>query len=64
MRGFKGWFAFPVENMLRRGTLEPLTDTSCVTGVYFYYCLSSAEMEGHPVWLDNISLVRDYRTFN
>ncbi|MBQ4349711.1 MAG: metallophosphoesterase family protein [Clostridia bacterium] len=64
VRGFKGWFAFPVENMLRRGTLEQLTDTSCVTGVYFYYCLSSAEMKGHPVWLDNISLVRDYRTFN
>ncbi|MBE6725187.1 MAG: hypothetical protein E7576_08370 [Ruminococcaceae bacterium] len=64
VRGFKGWLAFPVENMLKRGTLEQLKSTSCVTGVYFYYCLNASEMKGHPVWLDEIALVDDYTKFD
>lgn len=64
VKGFKGWLAFPVENMLKRGSLEKLTKQSCVTGVYFYYCLNAAEMKGHPVWLDDIALVKDYQDFN
>ncbi|MBR5366678.1 MAG: metallophosphoesterase family protein [Clostridia bacterium] len=64
VRGLRGWFAFPVENMLKRSTLDPLTDASCVTGVYFYYCLSSAEMAGQSVYLDEISLVTDYTDFH
>lgn len=64
VRGYRGWFAFPVEHMLKRSTLEPLKDSSCVTGVYFYYCLNAAAMKGHPVWLDDIALVRDYEEWN
>ena len=64
VRGFKGWLAFPVEHMLKRGTLEPLKETSCVTGVYFYYCLNAGNMKGHPVWLDEIALVDDYTKFD
>ena len=64
VKGFRGWFAFPVEHMLKRGTLEKLTDSSYVTGVYFYYCLNAAVMTGHPVWLDDIALVEDYDNWN
>ena len=64
VRGFRGWLAFPVENMLKRGSLEPLKDSSCVTGVYFYYCFSSGEMAGQSAYLDEIALVTDYREFN
>ena len=64
VKGFRGWFAFPVEHMLKRGTLEKLTDSSYVTGVYFYYCLNEAGMTGHPVWLDDIALVEDYSEWN
>ena len=64
VKGFKGWLAFPVENMLRRGTLDELTESSCVTGVYFYYCFSSREMAGQSAYLDEIALVADYTDFN
>ncbi|MCR4905114.1 MAG: metallophosphoesterase family protein [Clostridiales bacterium] len=64
VKGFKGWLAFPVENMLKRSTLDPLTESSCVTGVYFYYCFSSREMAGESAYLDEIALVKDYKVFD
>ena len=64
VKGMKGWFAFPVENMLKRGSLEKLRKTDCVTGVYFYYCFNSEEMAGHQVWLDDITLTGDYKVFD
>ena len=64
VKGLKGWFAFPVENMLRRNTLDHLKDSDCVTGVYFYFCLASAGMKGNHVYLDDVTLVEDYRVFD
>lgn len=63
VRGLKGWFAFPVENMLKRGALTQLDEDSCITHVYLYYCLASAEMKANRVYIDNISLVKDYKVF-
>ncbi len=62
VRGFCGWFAFPLENMLQ-GSDAPDADT-VITDIYFYYCLSSASMAGNRVYLDNISLTEDYTVFD
>lgn len=64
VKGFKGWFAFPIENMLKRGTLEQLDEDSYITHVYFYFCLASANMKNNRVYLDNISIVKDYTVFD
>jgi len=64
VKGLKGWFAFPIENMLKRGTLAQLKEDSYITHVYFYFCLASSEMKNNPVYLDNISLVKDYTVFD
>ena len=64
VKGLKGWFAFPVENMLKRSTLDRLKPTDRITGVYFYFCLASSEMRGNKVYLDEISLTEDYEVFD
>ena len=63
VKGLKGWFAFPIENMLKRGALTQLDKDSYITHVYFYYCLSAANMKNNCVYIDNISLVKDYKVF-
>ena len=61
VKGLKGWFAFPVQNMPQYGTKARLTENSVITGVYFFGCLSDASMAGQHIYLDNISLVEDYK---
>lgn len=56
--GLKGWFAFPLEDMLKGG--EALTGDSVVTGFYFYASYASAEMADKEFYLDNFMLVSDY----
>jgi len=62
VKGFCGWFAFPIENMLQ-GSTAPSSDT-VITDIYFYYCLSQASMAGNHIYLDNIALVEDYTVFD
>ncbi|MBQ8333716.1 MAG: hypothetical protein IJX93_08085 [Clostridia bacterium] len=64
VKGFKGWFAFPVENMLERGSLDALAEDSYITHVYLYWCLSAANMKNNCVYIDNISFVKDYKVFD
>ena len=59
--GFKGWFAFPLKYMIN-GSLAINTNT-VITGVYFYMCLPSADMAGKYVYIDNITLVKDYTQY-
>ena len=59
--GLKGWFAFPIKNMLK-GTV-PINESTAITGVYFYMCLSSSNMAGKYVYIDNITLVKDYTAY-
>ena len=61
MAGFKGWFAFPLKYMIN-GSLAINTNT-VITGVYFYMCLPSADMAGKYVYIDNITLVKDYTQY-
>lgn len=63
VKGFKGWFAFPIENMLKYKSLTALTEDSYLTHVYFYFSISSDEMKGNPIYLDDISIVKDYTVF-
>ena len=60
VRGYKGWFAFPVEYMPRVGSGATMSPQTNITGVYFYMCLSEAGMAGKPVYMDEIQLVEDY----
>ena len=64
VKGLKGWFAFPVENMLKYGALTELDENSYITHVYMYYCLASANMKNNRVYIDDISLVKDYKVFD
>lgn len=61
VRGLCGWFAFPLEYMLRDS--DAPSDDTVITDIYFYYCLSQASMTGNRVYIDNISLVKDYTVF-
>lgn len=56
--GYKGWFAFPLKDMLKNG--EALNADSVVTGFYFYGSYASEEMADKEFYLDNFTLVSDY----
>ena len=58
VKGFKGWFAFPLKYMLK--DTASIKEDTVITGVYFYMCLASSEMVGKYVYLDNVTLVKDY----
>lgn len=60
VRGFKGWFAFPVECMLNSGN-SALNSNSTITGFYFYMSLKEESMIGKYVYLDNFTLIDDYK---
>ena len=62
VKGLCGWFAFPLDNMLQ-GSTAPSDDT-ILTDIYFYYCLSQASMTGNRVYIDDITLVKDYTVFD
>ncbi|MBR5313771.1 MAG: metallophosphoesterase family protein [Clostridia bacterium] len=64
VRGLRGWFAFPLESMLQAETGAPLTPDTCITDIYFYYCLSDENMKGNFVILDDIALTGDYTVFD
>lgn len=61
VQNFKGWFAFPVQYM--RSGSKALTSDSVITGFYFYFCLASEEMAGKEVYIDEVTLVKDYTVF-
>ena len=61
--GKKGWFAFPLDQMWKRSSLEPLNENSVVTDLYFYYCLNSDTMVNNRIYLDEIAFVEDYTVF-
>ncbi|MBQ9132304.1 MAG: helix-turn-helix transcriptional regulator [Clostridia bacterium] len=72
VKGLRGWFAFPIQSMKRADAPEPtedeeipeneLTEKSTVTGVYFYCAMNDPAMAGSNLYLDTISLIKDYRT--
>ena len=61
VKGFKGWFAFPIDEMLKKNTKETLSTEDVITGMYFYYSMSDRTMAGNYVYINDISLVEDYR---
>jgi len=63
VKGYKGWFAFPLEYMIRRGGVNLQADTA-VTGIYFYFSPSESSELNKPVYIDNIQLVADYHSVN
>lgn len=61
VKGYKGWFAFPLEYMPRTGGTS-LNEDTAVTGIYFYFSPASEAELNRPVYIDHIQLVEDYRT--
>ena len=61
VKGFKGWFAFPVSDMIQRETGESIDPEKKLTGIYFYYSMSHESMAGNYLYIDDISLVEDFR---
>lgn len=61
VKGYKGWFAFPLQYMVRAGTKASLKSDSVITGLYFYMSYSSQSDVNKPVYIDNIQLVEDYK---
>lgn len=69
--GFKGYFAFPVEDFvirdnanwdgLDKDTPAPMGD---VTGVYLFWDYSDLLAGGDPFYIDNIEFVADYTVFD
>lgn len=64
VRGLKGWFAFPISNMYKRGTGATLTENSYITGIYLYFCLNSSKMAGEKFYIDDCAIVKDYTVFD
>jgi len=58
--GYKGYFAFPIDDMYCGSS--KLNANSAISGIYFYMSALSSEMAGKPVYVDNIQLVADYQT--
>ena len=56
--GYKGWFAFPLSDMIKNG--EALNSESVVTGFFFYGSYANEEMADKEIYLDNFTLVSDY----
>ena len=56
--GYKGWFAIPLEDMLKNG--EAINSESVITGFYFYGSYASSEMADKEFYLDNFTFVSDY----
>ena len=59
VQGYRGWFAFPIEYMLQKGTLQKPTADTVITGFYLYMCLKSADMAGKYVYFDDVQLVSE-----
>ena len=59
--GYKGWFAFPLQYMVRLGTKTALTSDTVIAGLYFYMSCASQTEINKPVYIDNIMLVEDYK---
>ncbi len=59
--GKKGYFAFPIDNMLQ-GSIA-LTGTSIISGVYMYYTYAYGTQNCSKFYIDDVRLVEDYTTF-
>ena len=60
MKGKKGYFAIPVENLCRSS--NKLSAESPILGFYFYGSLQSDTYANVPFYLDDMMLVKDYKT--
>lgn len=61
MKGKKGYFAFPIENMLMGG--DKTTENTIVSGFYLYADINYGDYANVPFYIDDIRLVADYKSF-
>ncbi len=61
MIGRKGYFAFAIDDL--RQASKAMTKDTLVAGFYFYGSLESDSYVDIPFYIDSISLVEDYTTF-
>ena len=61
VKGFRGWFAFPIEGMQKQGSGDTLAPDSNLTAVYLYCSMSDKAMIGNYFYIDDIVLTEDYR---
>jgi len=62
VKGLKGWFAFPIDNMCQEKKSRALSRKDVITGIYFYYSMSEKQMAGKPLYIDDLVLVEDFRS--
>ena len=60
MAGFKGWLAFPLENMITDSGASPSADT-VIAKIYIYHNIKNRNMIDQPFYLDDIEFVVDYK---
>lgn len=61
VKEYKGWFAFPIENMLHSSTGEKIKEDDVITGLFFYMSLYDQSMIGKYTYVDNFMLVENYK---
>lgn len=63
VKNFKGWLAFPTNDFAIRGGGGNRFGGNNITGIYMYFDFSDSSMCGKEFYIDEISLVADYKTF-
>lgn len=61
VKGLRGWFAFPIKEMRQDSTGKGLSRDDVITGVYFYYSVSDKSMANKYLYIDDITMLDDYR---
>ena len=61
MAGFKGWLAFPLENIITEDTEQAAPADAVIKTFYIYHNIKDRTMLNQPFYIDDIELVVDYR---
>ena len=59
VRGYKGWFAMPINDMTKDG--GRLNAESVIKSIYFFYSLKDSASAGDMFYIDNFGLYEDYK---
>ena len=63
MSGFKGWLAFPLENIVTEDGATAPAD-AIIEKIYIYHNIKDRTMLNQPFYIDDIEFVVDYKKFN
>ncbi len=63
VEGLCGYFAFSLEDLRQMGTHRYLDENDVLTAFYFCFTYADKAMESNWVYIDDVALVTDYRSF-